>query len=385
MSKPEEDAVPKGLFEMQAMRPDLGVAVDSAASQAAFASKMGRALYRGTLMLVSFMAVAGVLDPDVSRLSLLWSCFWWVFIGAIVLLWDKFPRSAQHRCVEISLLLVQVRWLSGWWFSPPPDVPIALITGLAVTPLLLLNITLFRTRRQSLVIGHTVGVLMGLGAVAGALRPELDTIHFGDWRIGPMVTILTSLFVYYLGAWSQHRDALDAAAIRQRRLEQEVNTDPLTGLVNRRGVEEGLALLDLEHRAYGVLMIDVDHFKQVNDRYGHDTGDAVLVAVAQVLEGGTRAHDVVGRWGGEEFVIVTPGTGAIEGFAERLRDSVELLEIPGVGRITVSIGGAVSEQPNAAASVMSSADAALYAAKRAGRNCVVMAPLVPPDPARKRR
>lgn len=336
---------------------------------------MGRALYRGTLVLVSFMAIAGFFDPDVSRLSFLWSCFWWLFIGGIVLLWERIPRSAQHRCVEVSLLLVQVRWASGWWFSPPPDVPIALITGLAVTPLLLLNITLFRTRRQSLFIGHTVGLLMGLSALTGAFRPALDAIYFSDWRIGPMVTILTALYVYYLGAWSQHREALDAAALRQRRLERQVNTDSLTGLVNRRGVEEGMALLDLEHRPYGVLMIDVDHFKKVNDEHGHDAGDQALAAVAGVLKRCTRAGDIVGRWGGEEFVVVTPGIQDVDRFGERLRAAVAALEVPGLGCMTVSIGCALNRVSDPASGVMSVADTALYAAKRAGRNRVIMAPV----------
>jgi diguanylate cyclase (GGDEF)-like protein len=144
-------------------------------------------------------------------------------------------------------------------------------------------------------------------------------------------------------------------------------------------------------RIGGVLVLDLDHFKAVNDRHGHAAGDHVLAAVADALRRMVRAHDLVGRLGGEEFVVMTWGAArgarsaeleSVEVVAERIRAHVEglRLEVPTrhgeltIAGLTVSVGGAV---PAAAgsdlAALLHAADTALYAAKRAGRNTVRVA------------
>jgi two-component system, cell cycle response regulator len=163
-------------------------------------------------------------------------------------------------------------------------------------------------------------------------------------------------------------------------------TDPLTGLYNQRylmrhlrGLLEGGQTHDI-----AVLMIDVDHFKAVNDDYGHAAGDKALRAIAETLRANTRAFDSIARYGGEEFVVVMPGTEVYDATAaaERLRAAVEAIPFamsPGVnGRLTVSIGIACcGEPPVTSEALLHAADVALYDAKRAGRNRVGIAPPAP--------
>jgi two-component system cell cycle response regulator len=153
--------------------------------------------------------------------------------------------------------------------------------------------------------------------------------------------------------------------------------DPLTGLYNQRYLMRHLrGLLEGgQNREVAVLMIDVDHFKSVNDEFGHATGDQALRAVADVLRGNTRVFDSLARYGGEEFVVVMPGTGAADAAlaAERLRSAVEATPCTWASgkpsRLTVSIGVACrAQRPGTPEALLHAADLALYAAKRAGRN-----------------
>jgi two-component system, cell cycle response regulator len=183
------------------------------------------------------------------------------------------------------------------------------------------------------------------------------------------------------------------AAARVKRLQDELRqrnedldrisrTDALTGLRNRRHVEEYLAKLTSLARRNGepiaVLVIDIDHFKSVNDTHGHDAGDAVLREVASRMLDSVRLEDMVGRWGGEEFLVVLPNTadqGAAE-LAERLRQVVadtpcRLADGDAV-QVTISVGCAASLIDDTGRLVRS-ADTAMYEAKQTGRNRVVVA------------
>ncbi len=163
--------------------------------------------------------------------------------------------------------------------------------------------------------------------------------------------------------------------------------DPLTGLYNQRYLMRHLrGLLESDpNRELAVLMIDVDHFKAVNDEFGHATGDIALRAIADVLRANTRVFDSVARYGGEEFVAVMPGTGADEGSeaAERLRSAVEATQFSwasgSLARVTVSVGVACTAHGlSTPEAILHAADRALYAAKRAGRNRIeIAAPVTP--------
>jgi diguanylate cyclase (GGDEF)-like protein len=161
-------------------------------------------------------------------------------------------------------------------------------------------------------------------------------------------------------------------------------TDPLTGLFSRRDLQvSGPELLErsgLEGRSLSVLMLDIDHFKEVNDNYGHLVGDGVLLAVAQLCKNLLRQDDLFFRYGGEEFLAFLPDTDrqVAQVVAERLRDTVSRALFRGFeGPVTVSIGIASVAQGNRPEyeTLILEADKALYEAKRLGRNRVATSPL----------
>jgi len=215
---------------------------------------------------------------------------------------------------------------------------------------------------------------------------EPETVHYN----GRVLSI-------YAATIRTHQDSVvgSAALIRditeEKRLEERLRrlstTDGLTGLFNRRHLDESLAVELERAKRYNaplsILMFDVDHFKRFNDEHGHDQGDRVLQAIAQQLQEHVRKVDVPCRYGGEEFLAILPGThqaGAII-VAERLRHSVELMEVDGL-KVTISIGVATVPEIDVASpdALVEAADKALYRAKRAGRNQVIAAHRVEPEP-----
>lgn len=163
-------------------------------------------------------------------------------------------------------------------------------------------------------------------------------------------------------------------------------TDPLTGLLNRRAFLDALererSRADRHHFPVSLLLLDVDHFKSVNDRHGHAAGDAVLRGVAEVLRRVARRSDCVGRWGGEEFVLALPQTGGpgAEVAAERIRRGIARTPhaLPGGAelKVTVSVGVASADSPWTPESLIAAADRAMYRAKEHGRDRVECAKLV---------
>jgi diguanylate cyclase (GGDEF)-like protein len=179
--------------------------------------------------------------------------------------------------------------------------------------------------------------------------------------------------------------ALQAAELHHR---DEAILDPLTGLLNRHALIPRFTEIShqarLTHQPVCMLLCDVDTFKQVNDRYGHDRGDAVLRDVAYELRKRLRSFELAYRLGGEEFLIVLPGVSHIEGqeIAERLRATIESSHPTGIP-ITVSLGlSAASGKEVVYETLFKAADQALYEAKRAGRNRVAAAPALASAPAK---
>ncbi|WP_246283009.1 GGDEF domain-containing protein [Achromobacter animicus] len=162
-------------------------------------------------------------------------------------------------------------------------------------------------------------------------------------------------------------------------LRRENTTDTLTGLLNRRGMDEALALLGAEGTPVAIVAIDIDHFKRINDRYGHAAGDQALQALAGVMREGSRSGDVLTRPGGEEFVMLLPGASmaAAIAIAQRLRAR---LATPLPAPLTISAGVAhYPEQGATLEAVFERADQALYYAKNHGRNVVCAADEAAPD------
>lgn len=164
------------------------------------------------------------------------------------------------------------------------------------------------------------------------------------------------------------------------RLEEEVHTDMLTGLPNRRYlsrvITEEMARAERYHRPFAVVLFDLDHFKLVNDRYGHTVGDDVLRTIGPLLAQHVRETDTLGRWGGEEFLVILPemDVSAASRMAERLRQVVEHGKFPRDIDMTASFGVARYWKGESLAQFLERVDQALYAAKDAGRNRVTPSP-----------
>ncbi|SBW07210.1 conserved membrane hypothetical protein [uncultured Alphaproteobacteria bacterium] len=160
-------------------------------------------------------------------------------------------------------------------------------------------------------------------------------------------------------------------------LDRQASHDPLTDLLNRRGfdlvADKLFSIRSRDMHPFSVLMIDLDHFKRVNDGHGHETGDRVLTHVARTLATHLRAEDVFARWGGEEFIVLMPNCDAEQAVeaAQRLRTA--LAQHPSTPRVTISIGIATSGGDEGLTGLKRRADGALYEAKAEGRDRAVAA------------
>ena len=209
-----------------------------------------------------------------------------------------------------------------------------------------------------------LGVL-ALGRDKAGYEFTTDQIQFGRFFANLTALVFNN---------AQLREALQEQSIR----------DPLTGLFNRRYMEETLKRevrrVTRQLRPLGIIMIDIDHFKDFNDTYGHTMGDALLQNLGEFLQSHVRGEDVACRYGGEEFILIMPNTSiaTAEERAEYLREAVKQLQVesdsqPSDG-ITLSLGIAIyPEHGRTMEAVLRAADAALYRAKQEGRDRVVIA------------
>lgn len=243
------------------------------------------------------------------------------------------------------------------------------------------------------------GVARGLAWMCAGLLAML-AIYIGDLaRIfpAPVITDVPMLsfignagFLLLVGAFLLFYELNNASSIRRLNdamatIQQMAISDELTGVLNRRELLRLAEQEVLRAQRYGnrlsMCMIDVDHFKSINDTYGHRAGDEVLRQMAALIGNMARSTDHFGRYGGEEFLLIMSGTGATGAaeFAGRIRETVEQLDIaalPGVA-VTISIGVAECTAPQTVGQALEQADIALYRAKGAGRNRVEVQSMAP--------
>jgi diguanylate cyclase (GGDEF)-like protein len=275
---------------------------------------------------------------------------------------DRFMRSSTRPAL----------WVAGAWAALPALLAAAAaITGGATSPALiwlaLPAVTLgFRFEPRGMIVG-TVYVLTVF--LLAAVVPDPQTA----WDQRQMLIAIAALIVSTV--------ILSGALVESDRAHRRRSTlDPLTGLFNRNALEQRLSELDgqpcdpFDGQSHAFLLCDLDHFKRVNDQFGHAAGDAVLQDVAYTMRAALRAGDSIYRVGGEEILVMLPGAGhedALE-IAERLRLAVRERRPVGI-EVSVSIGAAVAE-PGVVDTddLLARADAALYAAKAEGRDLVYL-------------
>lgn len=290
--------------------------------------------------------------------------FWWVPLLAAGLagfaIADRFMRNSPRPAL----------WVAGAWAALPALLGAAvLVTGGATSPVLvwfaLPAVTLgFRFEVRGMVAG-TVFVLAMFLVAAVAPDPQL-ALEERQHLIAVAALIVSTVI-------------LSGALVESDRAHRRRSTlDPLTGLFNRNALEQRLSELDgqpcdpTEGLSHAFLLCDLDHFKSVNDRFGHAAGDAVLQDVAYTMRAALRAGDSIYRVGGEEILVMLPGAGHTDALeiAERLRQEVSERRPVGVP-VSLSIGVAVAEPGLVDCNdMLSRADSALYAAKAGGRDRV---------------
>ncbi len=294
-----------------------------------------------------------------------WLGWWTLGLFAIAvanlatLEWRLKRTDRPERVAAQSLCLITALFATGVALSGGPQSP--------ALPWLVIPVGMAATRFRAPVI-WAYAALTGLVTVA--VTAGIDPAGTADEPTLVMVTL--SLLVGLAAITS----ALTGAELTYR---DAAVLDPLTGLLNRTGLETRVAELEQQASLTGdwvcFVVCDLDHFKAVNDNHGHERGDAVLRAVAYELRKALRSFELIYRLGGEEFLIVLPGTDPVEGreIAERLRGTVASSH-PGGVELTMSVGFSAAQGGEVEHhALFRSADDALYEAKRRGRDRVVIA------------
>lgn len=247
-------------------------------------------------------------------------------------------------------------------------------------------------------LDHVLTWLLAAGALHFLSKPFLAVMFGPGDRPQSYVDSIYALMSQSMGSVLIVATGLLVALILVRDLLAEATarseTDPLTGLFNRRGFEDRVPQITRGLAETGMpaalVICDLDHFKAVNDGYGHAGGDLVILAFAEHLRGATMENHIAGRIGGEEFAILLPGSDAMSArlFAEGIRSAFAEAGIEGLPedeRFTASFGVAELRQADTLSDMLRRADLALYEAKNSGRNCVRVAPVLAASNAGERR
>lgn len=289
--------------------------------------------------------------------------------GGLLALSQHARRLPRFTAMWLLLALQAVGFGLLQWRVPPHEdslrIGYGLFPYLMAAQLALFPLPWWRNLLAALLAASQLALLLALeGAPADAL------LWNRVWLFGLIVAV---------GTWTGQAQL--RLLVRLLAARRDAAHDPLTGLANRRHatarLQAACADADRRNEPLSVLMLDLDHFKRVNDRHGHAGGDSVLVALAQVLRRELRASDLAARHGGEEFLAVLPACDPTDALAtaERIRLAVATMHVPvpdGAARVTVSIGVATRDAGEAPGALVARADAALYRAKASGRNrCMV--------------
>jgi diguanylate cyclase (GGDEF)-like protein len=360
------------------------VAHETGFTQCIFALRRTLATTPAGWALVAWLSWDGVPLRQIQLWLALFLLSWLVCLGVLQWVIKAGPRTDRHASLLFGVAVLDgTAWgLTAWLlmgYDPLLDPWLAaVLCGVSAV-----NAPVYITyiRAYYALIGSLwLVILLGLTVRA-------DVIKVLNIAVG--LTVFFGLIVYYMKTIALrviegiHLQLANASLAEQLKValaavEIDASTDALTGHANRRALDvllkQQITLAQTEHRPFAVLMLDIDHFKQVNDTYGHSVGDDALRAFGMRVGEHLRQGDLCARFGGEEFVVILPGTSldrAME-VAERVRSGVaasDLLAIPPI-RVTVSIGVAGHTLGQTMPDLLKMADTAVYAAKRGGRNQV---------------
>jgi len=288
-------------------------------------------------------------------------------------------RDLQRSVFWIAYLGLSLYFIGALFSFIFTDVPARLYTvanTLQWMPLLYVTSFLFFHKRDSLIAAACVFVLALV-----PLTVALITGQHATWDLVLSALIINAyavhmLIILALSVFVMASDALDRIQTQAELMENAAFTDALTGIANRRGLEQMLAnYASGPAQPVALVLLDIDHFKRVNDRHGHLVGDSVLAEITTVIRAQLRDTDFVGRWGGEEFLLLARNTTLEEArvLADRLRTVVGAARHPIAGGITLSAGVTLWDTAKGLEAAFRTVDAALYAAKAQGRDRIATA------------
>ncbi|MEY4979858.1 MAG: hypothetical protein RLZZ352_2128 [Pseudomonadota bacterium] len=332
-----------------------------------------------TLVLLGGSFVGGNVPPLATTLGLVWLALLGACWGLLRCSWVQW--AALSLTVLFFVFITLIVASLGTVRAP--------FTGVYVFWVILSGMLFQRPGIWLATVASSVAVLCLIVAQnAGWLPAPNYSVGITQWINYTGLFVLTASLVYYSNrqleqALQQAQAEIDRRRQTEAELARIATTDALTGIWNRRHALQMASTFKSHMGRYGhplsLLLLDIDHFKSINDGYGHPAGDAVLVALTQRIQSAVRDADVFARWGGEEFVLLSPSCNLNQALqmAEKLRTLVEATPFEMAGqpkRVTISLGVAELERDESLERLFQRVDAALYAAKAGGRNTVSTAP-----------
>ncbi len=350
-------------------------------------------------MLSKSTSINSPLDPRYRRVQFLKALLWIIIVVAPLLAVVNYIREQHSLMVALELGLLAIAAGLFLWLEKQPKAVLVIswLVTLLISSVVAVYIVVSQGQSYSLywlavippvayaLLGGRWGLLLSAAFLLGVF--SFISVTEATWSDAPFtidsllnIIIATTALIILLRYIEQTRsDAFHFLHQHSERLKSIAVTDPLTGLFNRVQLDHDLNHSLVKARqsdsGFSIMLIDIDHFKRVNDTYGHQVGDIVLVELAQILRTRIRSTDVAGRWGGEEFLVLVPNSTSQQcvKHAEIMREAIAHFSFHDGIRITASFGVASFRNGDDSESLIERVDKALYQAKAEGRNRTVSA------------